>query len=62
MSAVTSSEMPINSDVSRHVNQRMFTIGCGQPLAKRWLGHEAKGRFRDEDAWTDEQAAENNAI
>src|SRR6516164_10792155 len=40
MSAVTSSEMPINSDVSRHVNQRMFTIGCGQPLAKRWLDHE----------------------
>ena|SRR6516164_3624015 len=37
---VNSSEMPINSDVSRHVNQRMFTIGCGQPLAKRWLDHE----------------------
>ena len=21
----------------RHANQRMFTIGCGQSLAKRWL-------------------------
>jgi hypothetical protein len=41
MSAVTSSEVPIKSDVSRHTNQRMFTIGCGQSLAKRWLGNSA---------------------
>jgi hypothetical protein len=37
MSAVTSSEVPTKSDVFRHVNQRMFAIGCGQSLAKRWL-------------------------
>jgi hypothetical protein len=37
MSAVTLLETSIKSDLSRHVNQRMFTIGCGQSLAKRWL-------------------------
>jgi len=40
MSAVTSSEVPMKSGVFRHVNQQMFTIGCGQSLAKRWLSHE----------------------
>jgi hypothetical protein len=38
---VTSSEMPPNSDVCRHVSQRMFMIGCGQSLAKRWLARDA---------------------
>ena len=37
MSAVTLSETSIKPDVFRHANQRMFTIGCGQSLAKRWL-------------------------
>src|SRR5262245_21166700 len=37
MSAVTLSETSIKSGVFRHANQRMFTIGCGQSLAKRWL-------------------------
>jgi hypothetical protein len=37
MSAVTLSETSIKSGVFRHASQRMFTIGCGQSLAKRWL-------------------------
>src|SRR5262245_54651824 len=41
MSAVTLSETSIKSGVFRHVNQRMFTIGCGQSLAKRWLARDA---------------------
>ena len=36
MSAVTLSEMSMKSGVFHHSNQRMFTIGCGQALAKRW--------------------------
>jgi hypothetical protein len=37
MSAVTSSEVSIKSDVFRHANQRVFTFGCGQSLAKHWF-------------------------
>src|SRR5262245_50007153 len=37
MSAVTLSEISMKSIASRYANQRMFTIGCGQSLAKRWL-------------------------
>jgi hypothetical protein len=46
MSAITSSEVPIKSDFCRHTNQRMFTIGCGQSLAKRWLGRGAASAGR----------------
>jgi hypothetical protein len=38
MSAVISSEAPMKSDLFRHANQQMFTNGCGQSLANRWLG------------------------
>ena len=31
------SERSLKSRVFRHANQRMFTIGCRQSLAKRWL-------------------------
>jgi hypothetical protein len=41
MSAVTLSEASIESGVFRDANQRMFTIGCGQSLAKRWLARHA---------------------
>jgi UvrD-like helicase C-terminal domain len=41
MSAVISSEVLIKSDFFRYINQRMFTISCGQSLAKRWLGNSA---------------------
>jgi hypothetical protein len=40
MSAVTLSEASIKSDPFRHTNQQMFTIGCGQSLAKRWLASQ----------------------
>ena len=36
MSAVTLSEISMKSGVFHHSDQRMFTIGCGQALAKRW--------------------------
>jgi hypothetical protein len=36
MSAVTSSEIPMISGFLHRTNQRTFTIGCGQSLAKRW--------------------------
>jgi hypothetical protein len=38
MSAVTLSETSIKSDPFHHTNQQMFTIGCGQSLAKHWSG------------------------
>ena len=47
MSAVTLSEMSMTSGVFHHPNQRMFTIGCGQALAKGWpavVGRQASGR------------------
>ena len=36
MSAVILSETSIKSDPFRYTNQQMFTIGCGQSLAKHW--------------------------
>ena len=39
MSAVILSEISIKSDVFHCANQQIFTIGCGQSLAKRWLAH-----------------------
>jgi hypothetical protein len=36
MSAVTSSEVSMTSSAFHYLSQRMFTIGCGQSLAKRW--------------------------
>jgi hypothetical protein len=39
--AVTSPEVSMKSGVFRHVSQRMFTIGCGQSLAKRWFGRDS---------------------
>src|SRR5260370_32387015 len=51
MSAVTSSEVPIKSDVFRHTNQRMFTISCGQSLAKRWLGNSAAPKPLPWEEW-----------
>jgi hypothetical protein len=44
MSAVTLSEISMKSIVSRYANQRMFTIGCGQSLAKRWLAANLSSR------------------
>jgi hypothetical protein len=51
MSAVTLSEMSMKSGVFHHSNQRMFTIGCGQALAKRWSEVvEEQSEVRDEMA------------
>jgi hypothetical protein len=47
MSAVTLSEASIKSIVARRANQRMFTIGCGQSLAKRWLARSNSTRWGD---------------
>jgi hypothetical protein len=36
----------MKSIASRYANQRMFTIGCGQSLAKRWLACADDDRVR----------------
>jgi hypothetical protein len=36
MSEITSPEISATFDFFRHVRSRLFTFGCGHPLAKRW--------------------------
>jgi hypothetical protein len=39
----------MKSGLPHHVGQRMFTFGCGQSLANRWLGISAPSIARGRD-------------